>query len=154
MWGTDQWYKRDIDLSKLSVPKAASTPAMLTDLFLAIDEHDTDPRKRLCPVDPKNPTFTALFRNIDIKNHDATGKEVVKMAIFNGEAKLPDGNTSDAIKGTAATGTVGVIAYTGSEAIAPASNTTFVTANDLGKIVTTTSAPAATGPATGTAQSP
>ena len=76
------------------------------------------------------------------------------MAIFNGEAKLPDGNTSDAITGTAAMGTVGVIAYTGSKAMTPASNTTFVTANDLGKIVTTTPAPAATGPATGTAQSP
>lgn len=147
MWGTDQWYKRDIDLSKLSVPAKASTPSMLTDLFLAVDEHDTTHLNDLCPVDPKNANFSALFRNVNIKNHDATGKEVIKMAIFNGEAKLPDGNTSDAITGGAAKGTVGVIAYTGSNAIAPASNIAFVPATEVGTIVVTT-------PATGTTPKP
>jgi hypothetical protein len=66
----------------------------------------------------------------------------VKMAIYNGEAKLPDGNTSDALTGTAAKGTVGVITYTGSNAIAPASNTPFVPANEIGKVVATTPTPA------------
>jgi hypothetical protein len=152
MWGTDQWYKRDIDLSKLSVPAKAGTPSMLTDLFLAVDEHDSTHLNDVCPVDPKNPNFTALFRNINIKNHDAMGKEVIKMAIFNGEAMLPDGKTSDALTGDGkTTGTVGVIAYTGSEAVAPASNTPFVSANQIAQIVAAT--PAQT-PATGTGTTP
>jgi len=129
LWQPGQWYKRDIDLSKLSLAADNTSQVMLTDLFVVIDEHDSTHLNDLCPVDPTNPNFTALFRNINIKNHDATGKQVVKMAIYNGEAKLPDGNTMDDIgEESGASGSVSVIAYTGPDTIAPASLVSFVPA--------------------------
>lgn len=103
-----QWYKRQIDLSKLAIDDNGD-PVMLNNLFVAVDAHDTTHLSDLCPVDPNNANFIALFRNINIKNHDAQGKEVVKKAIYNGEGMLPDGKTSTDVGASAAKATVGII---------------------------------------------
>jgi hypothetical protein len=123
LWASDQWYKRDIDLSKLAID-ASGNPIMLNDLFLVVDQHDSTHLNDLCPVDKTNANFSFMVRNINIKNHDATGKEVIKKAIFNGEAKLPDGKTSEDMTGTGAKGTVSIVEYTPvTNDIAPGSNT-------------------------------
>lgn len=125
MWQPGQWYKRDIDLSKLAID-ASGNPIMLSDLFLVVDEHDTTHLNDNCPVDKTNANVSFMVRNINIKNHDMTGKEVVKKAIFNGEAKLPDGTTSVDLSSSAsqAKGTITIAQYTPvANDIAPASNT-------------------------------
>jgi len=123
LWQPGQWYKRDIDLSKLSLD-ANGAQIMLNNLFLVIDEHDTTHLNDLCPVDMANPNFAFMVRNINIKNHDASGKEVVKLAVFNGEAKLADGSTSIDLTGGGANGTISIAQYTPvANDIAPASNT-------------------------------
>ena len=70
--------------------------------------------------------MTALFRNINIVSTDAMGKVTVKKAIYNGEAKLPNGlaatdansDNTGAPGFSNTTGNVAVVPYT------PATNPT------------------------------
>jgi len=104
-----QWFERRIDLSPLRVD-ADGNPISITSVMLAIDEHNTTMLQDVCP-DPNNPTVIALFRNVNIKNRDAAGKEIVKRAIYNGEAKLPTGEATLDVTGDKASGQVSVIDY-------------------------------------------
>jgi hypothetical protein len=114
----DSWYHRDIDISKMSVQKDLTSPVTILNVVLGIDEHDSTHVNDVCPTDPKNPNVIAMFRNINIMNTDATGKAVVKKAIYNSEAKLPTGDTkstdtSGGIPGFKnATGEIDAIQYT------------------------------------------
>jgi hypothetical protein len=105
-----QWFERRIDLSPLRVD-AEGNPISITSVMLALDQHNTTMGQDVCP-DPQNPTAIALFREINIKNRDATGKEVVKRAIWNGEAKLPNGEATIDFTGERATAQVSVIDFT------------------------------------------
>jgi hypothetical protein len=87
-----QWLKRQIDLSSLAVGESGD-PVAINDVFVAIDKYDGLNFYPNCP-DPANQTAVALFRNINIKNRDDQGKEVVKLAIYNGEAAMRTGKTS------------------------------------------------------------
>jgi hypothetical protein len=84
-------------------------PIAITDVLLAIDQHDANHLHDVCPADLKNPNVIALFRRINIVNTDAQGRVVTKRAIWNGEANLPLGQPSLDVKGTNANGTVSVI---------------------------------------------
>jgi len=105
-----QWFKRDIDLSALRVD-AGGNPVTITNVAVAIDEHNSSALQDVCP-DPANNTAIAMFRNINIKNRDAQGMEVVKKAIYNGEAKLPNGQDTLDVTGDAAKGTASVTDFT------------------------------------------
>jgi hypothetical protein len=87
-----EWLKRQIDLSTLAVGTSGD-PVTINDAFVAIDKYDGLNFYPNCP-DPANPNAIALFRNINIKNRDEQGKEVVKLAIYNGEAKMANGKTT------------------------------------------------------------
>lgn len=104
-----QWFDRRIDLSPLRVD-ADGNPISISSIMLAIDEHNSTMLQDVCP-DPNNPTAIALFRNVNIKNRDAAGKEVVKRAIYNGEAKLPSGEATLDVTGDKANGQVSVIDF-------------------------------------------
>jgi hypothetical protein len=106
----DQWFRRDINLSPLRID-ASGNPVSITSVLLAIDEHNTTMLQDVCP-DPNNPTALAHFRNVNIKNHDATGKEIVKRAIYNGEDKLPSGQTTLDVTGEKAAAQVSIVQYT------------------------------------------
>jgi hypothetical protein len=111
LWQRGQWYTRRIDLSKLAID-ADGNPIGIANIFLAVDEHDTTHLNDACPTDPNNPNAIALFRNINIKNRNAEGQEVVKLAIYNGEANLPVGGTSiEVATSQASDATVSVIEF-------------------------------------------
>jgi hypothetical protein len=106
----DQWLKRQIDLSTLAIGQSGD-PVMINDAFVAIDKYDGLNFYPNCP-DPANPTAVALFRNINIKNRDEQGKEVVKLAIYNGEATMRNGKASmEALTSAVTNATVGVVQY-------------------------------------------
>jgi len=105
-----QWYKRQIDLSSIAISQSGD-PLMINDAFVAIDKYDGLNYYPNCP-DPANPIAVALFRNINIKGLDANGKEVVRVPIYNGEAKMANGKSSmDALSSGATNATVGVVDY-------------------------------------------
>jgi hypothetical protein len=105
-----QWLKRQIDLSSLAIGQSGE-PVVINDAFVAIDKYDGLNFYPNCP-DPANPNAVALFRNISIKNRDAQGKEVVKLAIYNGEATMRIGKASlDALSSGATSATVSVVDY-------------------------------------------
>lgn len=105
-----QWLKRQIDLSTLAISQSGE-PVVINDAFVAIDKYDGLNFYPNCP-DPANPTAVALFRNINIKNRDDQGQEVVKLAIYNGEATMRNGQTSMEVLASAVTNaTVGVVDY-------------------------------------------
>jgi hypothetical protein len=111
LWQPGQWYRRQIDLSKLAIDDNGD-PVMINSLFVNVDAHDTTHLNDLCPVDKSNANFAALYRSINIKNKDAAGKVTLKKAIFNGEAKLASGDVSiDVTGGADTTGTIGIIQF-------------------------------------------
>jgi hypothetical protein len=97
-----QWLKRQIDLSTLALG-VSGEPVMINDAFVAIDKYDGLNFYPNCP-DPNNKNAIALFRNINIKNRDASGKEVVKLAIYNGTATMANGKASMEVLASAVTG--------------------------------------------------
>jgi hypothetical protein len=138
-----QWFERRIDLSPLRVD-ANGDPVSITSVMLAIDEHNTTMLQDVCP-DPANPTAIALFRDVNIKNRNAQGAEVVKRAIYNGEAMLPSGEATLDVTGDKATGQVSVIDFT--PATNPGTGTGTTPGTDTG---TTPGTGTGTTPGTGT----
>lgn len=110
LWQPGQWYRRQIDLSKLAIDDAGD-PVMINSLFVNVDAHDTTHLNDLCPVDKKNANFMVLYRNINIKNKDAAGKVTLKKAIYNAEAKLRSGDVSIDVTGSKSSGTIGIVQF-------------------------------------------
>jgi hypothetical protein len=82
--GLDREFNRDRQYGEEPLDQLGGT---IGRWFVAIDLHDSTHRSDVCPTDKANPRAIALFRNINIVGAD--GK--VKKALYNGEAKLPDG---------------------------------------------------------------
>lgn len=103
-----QWLRRQIDLSSLAIGESGD-PLIINDAFVAIDKYDGLNFYPNCP-DPNNKNAIALFRNINIKNRDASGKEIVKLAIYNGGAQMANGKTTmEALSSGATNATVSVM---------------------------------------------